>query len=220
MFLLWKTSLPQPPWIRDSKGHVRGITRYISKLSWISLYIPQKEVELGGLWHHCSYFINSERYYNWNKIIETGKNFHLFLNMSVYCVWGNILGSQNSVANMIVFLPKWTLNSLIISLFIYFLRMINTWKKDSVQGKGTILVNMKSIWVSSTMTRKHPQEDREEEHSWWREQEGPEVRTRLKCLKRTERAQCTWQRPVRDELKELERARHWRPCRHGKEFEY
>lgn len=57
------------------------------------------------------------------------------------------------------------------------------------------------------MTRKHPQEDREEQHSWWREPEGPEVRTRLKCLKRTERAQCTWQRPVRDELKELERAR-------------
>lgn len=36
MFLLWKAFLLQPTWIRDGQEHMRGITRCISKLSWIS----------------------------------------------------------------------------------------------------------------------------------------------------------------------------------------
>lgn len=39
------------------------------------------------------------------KIRHPGKNFHSFLKMSVYCVLGNILGTQNSVVNMTVLLP-------------------------------------------------------------------------------------------------------------------
>lgn len=39
------------------------------------------------------------------NITHTGKSFHSFHEMSVYCVLGNILGTQNSVVNMTMFLP-------------------------------------------------------------------------------------------------------------------
>lgn len=62
----------------------------------------------------------------------------------------------------------------------------------------------------------HDKEDVEEEYSLWRERWWNVPKGQKE--KATEvSAQCTSQRPVRDELGELERARYWRPCRHSKE---